>query len=53
MRVKKIFNYGQNKEKILVQFHTFVEIDHFTVILLLLAESFKKGSCQLQANVSA
>ena len=34
--------------------HTFVEIDHeiiSTVILLLSAESFKKGCCQLQAKV--
>ena len=34
--------------------HTFVEIDHeiiSTVILLPSAESFKKGCCQLQANV--
>ena len=34
--------------------HTFVEIDHeiiSTVILLPLAESFKKGCCQLQAEV--
>ena len=36
--------------------HTFVEIDHFiisTVILLPSSESFKKGSCQLQAKVCA
>ena len=36
--------------------HTFVEIDHeiiSTVILLLSAESFKKGCCQLQAKVCA
>ena len=36
--------------------HTFVEIDHdiiHTVILLPSAESFKKGSCQLQAKVCA
>ena len=36
--------------------HTFVEIDHeiiSTVILLPSAESFKKGCCQLQANVCA
>ena len=36
--------------------HTFVEIDHeiiSTVILLPSAESFKKGSCQLQAKVCA
>ena len=34
--------------------HTFVEIDHeiiSTIILLPSAESFKKGCCQLQANV--
>ena len=34
--------------------HTFVEIDHeifSTFILLLSAESFKKGCCQLQGNV--
>ena len=34
--------------------HTFVEIDHeiiATVILLISTESFKKGCCQLQANV--
>ena len=36
--------------------HTFVEIDHeiiSTVILLLSADSFKKGCCQLQAKVSS
>ena len=36
--------------------HTFVEIDHeiiSTVILLLSADSFKKGCCQLQAKVCA
>ena len=36
--------------------HTFVEIDHeiiSVVILLLSAESFKKGCCQLQAKVCA
>ena len=36
--------------------HTFVEIDHeiiSMVILLPFAESFKKGSCQLQAKVCA
>ena len=36
--------------------HTFVETDHeiiSTVILLPLAESFKKGCCQLQAKVCA
>ena len=36
--------------------HTFVEIDHeiiSTVILLPSADSFKKGCCQLQANVCA
>ena len=36
--------------------HTFMEIDHeiiSTVILLPSAESFKKGCCQLQANVCA
>ena len=36
--------------------HTFVEIDHeiiSMVILLLSAESFKKGCCQLQAKVCA
>ena len=34
--------------------HTFVEIDHeiiFTVILLLSADLFKKGCCQLKAKV--
>ena len=38
------------------QSHTFVEIDHeiiSTVILLPFAESFKKGYCQLQAEVCA
>ena len=38
------------------QSHTFVEIDHeiiFMVILLPSAESFKKGCCQLQAKVFA
>ena len=36
--------------------HTFVEIDHeiiSTVILLLSAEPFKKGCCQLQGKVCA
>ena len=36
--------------------HTFVEIDHeiiFMVILLASADSFKKGCCQLQAKVCA
>ena len=36
--------------------HTFVEIDHeiiFMVILLPSAESFKKGCCQLQTKVCA
>ena len=36
--------------------HTFVEIDHeiiSTVILLPSADSFKKGCCQLQAEVCA
>ena len=36
--------------------HAFAEIDHeiiSTVILLPSAESFKKGCCQLQAEVSA
>ena len=36
--------------------HTFVEIDHeiiSTIILLPSAESFKKGCCQLQAEVCA
>ena len=36
--------------------HTFVEIEHeiiSTVILLSLAESFKKGCCQLQVKVCA
>ena len=36
--------------------HTFTEIDHeitSTAILLPSAESFKKGSCQLQAKVCA
>ena len=39
---------------ILTWSHTFVEIDHeiiSTVILLLSAELFKKGCCQLQAKV--
>ena len=39
-----------------VRSHTFVEIDHemiSTVILLPSADSFKKGCCQLQANVCA
>ena len=38
------------------QSHTFVEIDHeiiSMVILLPSAESFKKGCCQLQAKVCA
>ena len=37
-----------------VQSHTFVEIDHeiiSMVIILPSAESFKKGCCQLQAKV--
>ena len=39
-----------------VQSHTFVEIDHEMipmVILLPSADSFKKGCCQLQAKVCA
>ena len=39
-----------------VRSHTFVEIDHeiiSAVILLLSADSFKKGCCQLQAKVCA
>ena len=39
-----------------VRSHTFVEIDHeiiSMVILLLSADSFKKGCCQLQAKVCA
>ena len=39
-----------------VRSHTFVEIDHeiiSTVILLLSADLFKKGCCQLQAKVCA
>ena len=39
-----------------VRSHTFVEIDHemiSTVILLPSADSFKKGCCQLQAEVCA
>ena len=38
------------------RFHTFVEIDHeiiSMVILLPSTESFKKGCCQLQAKVCA
>ena len=38
------------------QYHTFVEIDHeiiSMVILLPSAESFKKGCCQLQVKVCA
>ena len=41
---------------ILAWSYTFVEIDHemiSTVILLLSAELFKKGCCQLQAKVCA
>ena len=41
---------------ILVRSHTFVEIDHemiSMVILLPSTESFKKGCCQLQAKVCA
>ena len=41
---------------ILAWFHTFVKIDPdiiYTVILNPSAESFKKGSCQLQAKVCA
>ena len=34
------------------QYHTFVEIDH-EIILLLSADLFKKGCCQLQAKVCA
>ena len=39
-----------------VRSHTFMEIDHVvisTVILLLSADSFKKGCCQLQEKVCA
>ena len=38
------------------QSHTFVEIDHVIISLVILlpsAESFKKGCCQLQAKVYA
>ena len=38
------------------RYHTFVEIDHeiiSTVILLLSADLFKKGCCQLQVKVCA
>ena len=41
---------------ILARSHTFVEIDHETismVILLPSADPFKKGCCQLQAKVCA
>ena len=41
---------------ILARSHTFVDIDReifSTVILLISAESFKKGCCQLQAKVCA
>ena len=41
---------------ILARSHTFLEIDHeiiSMVILLPSAESFKKGCCQLQAKVCA
>ena len=41
---------------ILARYHTFVEINHeiiSTVILLPSADLFKKGCCQLQANVCA
>ena len=41
---------------ILARFHTFVEIDHkiiSMVILLSSTESFKKGCCQLQVKVCA
>ena len=41
---------------IAIRSHTFLEIDHeiiSMVILLLSAESFKKGCCQLQAKVCA
>ena len=33
--------------------HTFVEIDHEIISTVILAESFKKGCCQLQAKVCA
>ena len=41
---------------ILARSHTFVEIDHeiiSTVILLLSADSFRKGCCHLQVKVCA
>ena len=41
---------------ILARSHTFMEIDHeiiYIVILLASIESFKKGCCQLQAEVCA
>ena len=44
------------ESSILALSHTFVEIDReiiSTVILLPLAESFKKGCCQFQAKVYA
>ena len=44
------------KEKTLSHFHTFVEIDHEIISMVILfpfAESFKKAVCQLEANVCA
>ena len=50
------FATNQNQTLIPARSHTFVEIDHetiSTVILLPSTNSFKKGCCQLQANVCA
>ena len=49
-------NSPTHGSSILARSHTFVEIDHeiiSTIILLLSADSFKKGCCQLQAKVCA
>ena len=48
--------YPRDRSSILARYHTFMEIDHeiiAMVILLPFAESFKKGCCQLQAKVCA
>ena len=51
-----LINFEWVASWILVRSHTFVEIDHemiSMVILLPSADSFKKGVCQLQGKVCA
>ena len=51
-----IYRFAVAQSSIPARSHTFVEIDHeiiYMVILLPSADSFKKGCCQLQAKVCA